>query len=69
MNVSKPRPDDHPALFLFVIGGITFSEIRQIRNIIKQLRPSSKVCTHMKTKIYCIDFSAAPEYKVFLEQD
>ncbi|XP_065053215.1 sec1 family domain-containing protein 2-like [Rhopilema esculentum] len=43
MNVSKPRPDDHKTLYVFVIGGITFNEVRQIREIAKKLRPSAEV--------------------------
>jgi len=30
MNVSKPRPSDHPVLIVFIIGGTTCTEVRQI---------------------------------------
>ena len=44
MNVTKPRPDDHNLLYLFVIGGITFNEVKEIRETVKQLRPNAEVC-------------------------
>eukprot|EP00112_Aurelia_sp_Birch-Aquarium-sp1_P013412 Seg2846.1 transcript_id=Seg2846.1/GoldUCD/mRNA.D3Y31 product="Sec1 family domain-containing protein 2" protein_id=Seg2846.1/GoldUCD/D3Y31 len=43
MNVSKPRPDDHNLLYLFVIGGITFNEVKQIRETVQHLKPSAQV--------------------------
>ena len=45
MNVAKPRPDDHNILYLFVIGGITFHEVKEIREAVKKLRPSAQVCS------------------------
>ncbi len=43
MNVNKPRPDDHNLLYLFVVGGITYNEVCQIRNVVKVLKPSAQV--------------------------
>jgi len=43
MNVAKPRPDDHNILYLFVIGGITFHEVKEIREAVKKLRPNAQV--------------------------
>ena len=47
MNVTKPRPDDHNLLYLFVIGGITFNEVKEIRETVKQLRPNAEVCVYL----------------------
>ncbi|XP_071946924.1 sec1 family domain-containing protein 2-like [Antedon mediterranea] len=33
MNVSKPRPSDHPLLIVFVIGGVTCSEVKAVNEI------------------------------------
>ena len=30
MNVTKPRPSDHPTLLIFIVGGTTCTELRQI---------------------------------------
>jgi len=43
MNVSKPRPDDHPLVVLFVIGGITWYEIQSIEKNLKKINPTTKV--------------------------
>eukprot|EP00794_Sanderia_malayensis_P016691 gene16691-18385_t len=43
MNVTKPRPDEHNLLYLFVVGGITFNEVCQVRKIVKKLNPSAQV--------------------------
>jgi hypothetical protein len=32
--VSKPRPSDHPLMVIFVIGGITAAEVRQVREAV-----------------------------------
>ena len=43
MNVSKPRPNDHPLLVLFIIGGITCSEVHQIREAFAAYHPNTQV--------------------------
>ena len=43
MSVSKPRPSDFPILVLFVVGGITCSEVRQIREALATHRTNTQV--------------------------
>ncbi|XP_068744966.1 sec1 family domain-containing protein 2-like [Montipora capricornis] len=43
MNVSKPRPNDHPLLVLFVVGGITCSEVYQIREALAAYHPNTQL--------------------------
>lgn len=43
MNVSKPRPNNHPLLVLFVVGGITCSEVYQIREALAAYHPNTQV--------------------------
>ena len=43
MNVAKPRPDDHPLIIFFVVGGITWFEVQKIQASIAELKPESKV--------------------------
>ncbi|XP_077986469.1 sec1 family domain-containing protein 2-like [Glandiceps talaboti] len=43
MKVSKPRPNDHPLLILFVVGGVTCSEVRLIREAVSSYKPSTQV--------------------------
>ena len=43
MNVSKPRPNDHPVLIVFVIGGTTSTEMRQIREAVSASKSNVQV--------------------------
>ena len=43
MNVSKPRPNDHPLLVLFVVGGVTCSEVHHIREALAAYHPNTQV--------------------------
>ena len=43
MNVSKPRPSDHPLLIVFVIGGVTSTEVRQIKEVVSSAKPDTQV--------------------------
>lgn len=43
MNVSKPRPNDHPLLVLFIVGGVTCSEVHQIREAFAAYHPNTQV--------------------------
>lgn len=41
--VAKPRPSDHPLLILFVVGGITSTEVKQIRDTVHSYKPDTQV--------------------------
>ncbi|KAM4628532.1 sec1 family domain-containing protein 2 [Polymixia lowei] len=43
MKVTRPHPSDHPLLFLFLIGGITPSELRLIKEIVSARKPGTQV--------------------------
>ncbi|KAL4635451.1 sec1 family domain-containing protein 2 [Arapaima gigas] len=43
MKVSRPHPGDHGLLILFVVGGVTPSELRLIREVVSSLRPGAQV--------------------------
>ncbi|XP_031430238.1 sec1 family domain-containing protein 2 [Clupea harengus] len=43
MKVSRPHPSDHPLLFLFLVGGVTPSELRLIRDTVSAHRPGAQV--------------------------
>ena len=42
-NVSKPRPSDHLSLIVFVIGGTTCTELRQIRDVVASCKSNIQV--------------------------
>ncbi|XP_030627542.1 sec1 family domain-containing protein 2 [Chanos chanos] len=43
MKVSRPHPSDHPLLFLFVVGGVTPSELRLIREVVTTHKAGTQV--------------------------
>ncbi|GAB1598350.1 sec1 family domain-containing protein 2-like [Argonauta hians] len=43
MNISKPRPSDHPLLIIYVIGGITTTEVKQVKDMLSSLKTDTKI--------------------------
>ncbi|KAJ8333241.1 hypothetical protein SKAU_G00421370 [Synaphobranchus kaupii] len=43
MKVSRPHPSDHAPLLLFLVGGVTPSELRLVRETVSAHKPSSQV--------------------------
>ncbi|XP_075051717.1 sec1 family domain-containing protein 2 [Mixophyes fleayi] len=43
MKVSRPHPGDSSLLILFVIGGVTVSEVRMVKDLVSTLKPSVQV--------------------------
>ncbi|KAG5849698.1 hypothetical protein ANANG_G00074500 [Anguilla anguilla] len=43
MKVSRPHPSDHAPLLLFLVGGVTPSELRLVRETVSAHKPSTQV--------------------------
>ncbi|KAM4548789.1 sec1 family domain-containing protein 2 [Odontesthes bonariensis] len=43
MKVSRPHPGDNPLLFLFLVGGVTPSELRLIKETVNTHKPGTQV--------------------------
>uniref|UniRef100_A0A6Q2XGY8 Sec1 family domain containing 2 n=1 Tax=Esox lucius TaxID=8010 RepID=A0A6Q2XGY8_ESOLU len=43
MKVSRPHPSDHNLLLLFLVGGVTPSELRLIREVVSAHKPGTQV--------------------------
>jgi len=41
--VSKARPGDQPLLIIFVIGGVSSTEVRQIRDVVAAAKTNVQV--------------------------
>ncbi|XP_028347641.1 sec1 family domain-containing protein 2 isoform X3 [Physeter macrocephalus] len=41
--VSRPHPSDHTLLILFVVGGVTVSEAKMIKDLVPSLKPGAQV--------------------------
>lgn len=52
MNVRKPRPSDHPLLVIFVVGGVTSTEVKQIRDVVASHKSTTQVSEQMCIKAW-----------------
>ncbi|XP_074525225.1 sec1 family domain-containing protein 2 [Halichoeres trimaculatus] len=43
MKVSRPHPSDNPLLFLFLVGGVTPSELRLVKEVVSTHKPGTQV--------------------------
>lgn len=43
LQVTRPHPSDNPLLFIFMLGGVTPSELRLVREVVASHRPGSQV--------------------------
>ncbi|XP_026503906.1 sec1 family domain-containing protein 2 [Terrapene carolina triunguis] len=43
MKVSRPHPSDHPLLIFYMVGGVTVSEVRMVRDLISAHKPGIQV--------------------------
>lgn len=43
MSSARPRPSNHPLLVLFVVGGVTCAEVRQIWDIVASHKSNVQV--------------------------
>ncbi|KAJ8038479.1 Sec1 family domain-containing protein 2 [Holothuria leucospilota] len=43
MNVSKPRPSNHKLMIIFVVGGVTCSEVKMIKEAVNSKSPDTQV--------------------------
>ncbi|KAM9383731.1 sec1 family domain-containing protein 2 [Pholidichthys leucotaenia] len=43
MKVSRPHPSDNPLLLLFLVGGVTPSELRLVKEVVTAHRPATQV--------------------------
>ncbi|XP_063314082.1 sec1 family domain-containing protein 2 [Pelobates fuscus] len=50
MKVSRPHPGDASLLILFVIGGVTVSEVRMVKDLVSSLKPGVQVVV-LSTKL------------------
>lgn len=43
LQVSRPHPSDNPLLFLFLVGGVTPSELRLVKEVVSAHAPGTQV--------------------------
>ncbi|NXS97205.1 SCFD2 protein, partial [Jacana jacana] len=45
MKVNRPHPGDHPLLIIFMVGGVTVSEVKMVKDLVATRRPGTQVKT------------------------
>ncbi|NXX77653.1 SCFD2 protein, partial [Urocolius indicus] len=43
MKVNRPHPGDHPLLIIFVVGGVTVSEVKMVKDVVATRKPGTQV--------------------------
>ncbi|KAM6261661.1 sec1 family domain-containing protein 2 [Porphyrio hochstetteri] len=43
MKVNRPHPGDHPLLIMFMVGGVTVSEVKMVKDLVATRRPGTQV--------------------------
>ncbi|KAM9381638.1 sec1 family domain-containing protein 2 [Phaethornis superciliosus] len=43
MKVNRPHPGDHPLLIIFVVGGVTVSEVKMVKDLVATRKPGTQV--------------------------
>ncbi|XP_061540368.1 sec1 family domain-containing protein 2 isoform X2 [Phycodurus eques] len=57
MKVSRPHPSDNPLVFLFLVGGVTPSELRLVKETLANLKPESQSAD------VCQRYANEPKYR------
>ncbi|NXK22258.1 SCFD2 protein, partial [Arenaria interpres] len=42
MKVNRPHPGDHPLLIIFMVGGVTVSEVKMVKDLVATRRPGTQ---------------------------
>ncbi|XP_051475142.1 sec1 family domain-containing protein 2 [Apus apus] len=43
MKVNRPHPGDHPLLIIFMVGGVTVSEVKMVKDLVATRKPGMQV--------------------------
>ncbi|NWI68731.1 SCFD2 protein, partial [Todus mexicanus] len=43
MKVNRPHPGDHPLLIIFMLGGVTVSEVKIVKDLVATRKPGTQV--------------------------
>ncbi|XP_010217815.1 PREDICTED: sec1 family domain-containing protein 2-like [Tinamus guttatus] len=43
MKVNRPHPGDHPLLIIYMIGGVTVSEVKMVKDLVAARKPGTQV--------------------------
>lgn len=43
MKVNRPHPGDHPLLIIFMVGGVSVSEVKMVKDLVATRKPGTQV--------------------------
>ncbi|NWU11321.1 SCFD2 protein, partial [Cephalopterus ornatus] len=43
MKVNRPHPGDHPLLIIFMLGGVSVSEVKMVKDLVATRKPGTQV--------------------------
>ncbi|NXY16745.1 SCFD2 protein, partial [Atrichornis clamosus] len=43
MKVNRPHPGDHPLLIIFMVGGVSISEVKMVKDLVATRKPGTQV--------------------------
>lgn len=45
LQVNRPHPGDHPLLIIFMVGGVSVSEVKMVKDLVATRKPGTQVKT------------------------
>ncbi|XP_062991844.1 sec1 family domain-containing protein 2 [Elgaria multicarinata webbii] len=65
MKVSRPHPSDHPLVIIFMVGGVTVSEVKMVKDLVTAQKPGVQVIvlsTTLLTPLSILDLLFATDH-------
>lgn len=50
LQVNRPHPGDHPFLIIFMVGGVTVSEVKMVKDLVATRKPGTQVKTALNAQ-------------------
>ncbi|KAJ7395143.1 sec1 family domain-containing protein 2 [Pitangus sulphuratus] len=65
MKVNRPHPGDHPLLIIFMVGGVSVSEVKMVKDLVATRKPGTQVIvlsSALLTPHSAVDLLFAPDH-------
>lgn len=53
LQVNRPHPGDHPLLIIFMVGGVTVSEVKMVKDLVATRKPGTQVKRALTIQFLC----------------
>lgn len=51
LQVNRPHPGDHPLLIIFMVGGVTVSEVKMVKDLVATRKPGTQVKSALNVQL------------------